>query len=402
VSGLRPLWTDVGGVSSFAQPIQVGTMVYWSDWTGVEHGTGLSGHDVWTTNLGTTTPVNACPFAPSTTGPTSTPTVVSQGGGLVLYVGGGNGVFYALDALTGSVIWHTRLGSSPDNFVWDSPALYNGTLYIGVASYGDCPLVQGKLFALDAATGSILATANMVPDGCVGGGVWSSPAIDPNEGAVWVTTGTPESCDTPGELAPSIVELRTGDLALISSWTVPAQSQTFDSDFGGTPTFFTATIDGVPRPLVGAVNKNGVFYALDRTDPAAGPVWQTPLALGWSDPGVSSIVSAAWDGSALYVGGGVSKINGTICLGSIDALDPATGSFLWRTCQDDFMYAGITVVPGIVIEGLLNGTALFLDAATGNTLFSYRAESGIQGEISVSQGVVYIPLADGSLVALGQ
>ncbi len=36
---------------------------------------------------------------------------------------------------------------------------------------------------------------------------------------------------------------------------------------------FSATIGGVNRQLVGAVNKNGIYYVLDRNDLAAGPVW---------------------------------------------------------------------------------------------------------------------------------
>ena len=110
------------------------------------------------------------------------------------------------------------------------------------------------------------------------------------------------------------------------------ESQTFgDADFGGTPTLFTATINGAPRALVGAINKDGLFFAWDRNNLAAGPVWQSTIA----DPSGSprSIVSASCDGTRLYVGGGGATINGTSCYGNISALDPATGAFIWRSCQ---------------------------------------------------------------------
>jgi hypothetical protein len=45
---------------------------------------------------------------------------------------------------------------------------------------------------------------------------------------------------------------------------------------------------------------------------------------------------------------------------------------------------------------------LSLNAATGATLFSYSAASQVQSECAVSGGEVYVPEANGSLVALGR
>ena len=61
------------------------------------------------------------------------------------------------------------------------------------------------------------------------------------------------------------------------------------------------------------------------------------------------------------------------------------------------------MVPGVIVEGTLGGTVLFLNAATGATLLNYKTGvSEVQGECAVSNGIVYIPLDDGALVALGQ
>jgi hypothetical protein len=403
-ANLKVHWTAAGGVDSFAQPIVYNNMVFWSDWNGNEHGANLSGQDVWKTNIGTTTPPATDNCSPTTSGPTSTPTLGTVGGVLTLFVGGGNGVLYALNAQTGAILWQTRLGTSPDNFLWDSPALYNGIVYMGVASYGDCPLVQGKLVALNATTGAITATADMVPNGCIGGGIWSSPTVDTSAGTIWVTTGTPPySCGSGATYAPSIVELRASDLSVLGSWTVPVSSQSAgDPDFGSTPTLFTATINGQVRSLVGAVNKDAIFYAWDRTNVAAGPVWQSTIATASGDPGIGSIVSASWDGTNLYVGGGSTTINGTSCAGSLDALNPSTGAFVWRSCQTSHLYAGITAVPGVIVEGTLGGSVQFLNAASGATLLSYTTGvSEVQGECTVSNGIVYVPLDNGSLLALG-
>jgi polyvinyl alcohol dehydrogenase (cytochrome) len=403
-ASLKVHWTAGGGVDSFAQPIVANNMLFWSDWSGSEHGANLNGQDLWKTNIGTTTPPASDNCSPTSAGPTSTPTLGTVGGVSALFVGGGNGVMYALNAQTGAILWQTRLGTSPDNFLWDSPALYNGTIYMGVASYGDCPLVQGQLVALNAATGAITGTADMVPNGCIGGGIWSSPTVDTVAGTIWVTTGTPHACSNGTAFAPALVELRASDLSVLGFWNVPVSSQSAgDPDFGSTPTLFTATINGQVRSLVGAVNKDAIFYAWDRTNPAAGPVWQSTIATASGDPAVGSIVSASWDGTNLYVGGGNTTINGTSCAGSLDALNPSTGAFVWRSCQAGEMYGGITEVPGVIIEGTLAGAVLFLNAATGATLLNYNSGvSEIQGECAVSNGIVYIPLDDGALVALGQ
>ncbi len=315
---------------------------------------------------------------------------------------GGDDHMYALNALTGALIWKTSLGTLPAWYLWSSPVLYNGSLYEGIASFGDCPLVQGQLVQMDAATGAIQHVANMTPDGCIGAGIWTSPTVDPSDGSIYVTTGTPNACKNAGlNMAPAIVKLRASDLAILSYWNVPVSEQQFgDEDFGGTPTLFTATINGVQRPLVGALNKDGLFFAWDRSNLAAGPVWQSTIA----DPSGSprSILSAAWDGKYLYVGGGGTIINGASCYGNLSALDPASGAFVWRSCQQGFMTAGITVVPGLLIEGVgAGGQVKFLNTANGATVATYNTGSTVQGEVTVSNGVLYVPLANGNLLALG-
>ncbi len=399
-TSLKLHWTAPGGTSSFAQPIVANNLVYWGDWSGIEHATDLSGHDVWTIDVGQNVD-NGC--LPAVSGVSGTVVAATVDGTPVVYVAGGLDDFYALNALTGAVIWQTNLGTPPADYLWASPVLFNGSIYEGVASFGDCPLVQGRMVQMDARTGAIQHRANLVPDGCVGAGVWTSPAVDPSDGSIYVTTGTPNVCHQPGDaLAPSIVKLRASDLSILSSWTVPqAEQQYGDEDFGGTPTLFDATINGVRRPLVGAINKNGLFYAWDRNDLAAGPVWQSTVAEPSGSP--RSIVSASYDGTYIYAGGGGATINGQSCYGNISALDPATGAFVWRSCQTSFMTAGITEVPGLLIEGVgAGGDIKFINTANGATVFKYNTKSTVQGEVTVRDGVLYVPLSNGNLIALGQ
>ncbi|HEV3268318.1 MAG TPA: PQQ-binding-like beta-propeller repeat protein, partial [Acidimicrobiales bacterium] len=407
-SSLKLDWTDVGGKGGFSQPTVVNGTAYWGDWNGEEHATNTTtGVDLWQTNLGTTTPPANDSCNPAEAGIVGTATVAKVGSTTVDYVPGGNATMYAINAATGAILWHTNLGSSPDWFIWGSPVLANNDIYIGTASYGDCPLTRDNLVELDADTGAILHTYATVPAGCVGGGMSASPAVDPADGSVYITMGTLQSGCTPGEpLAESVVKF-TSSLSLVSSWQIPSTQQIGDSDFIATPTLFTATIGGQSRSLVGAANKNGTFYALDRTNLAAGPVWQQQIAsTNGSCPQCSgsggSIAPAAFDGTTLFVAGGTATVNSQLCAGSLNALNPANGAFEWQDCLGGSVLSAVVEVPGVVVTGY-GSHLLVANASTGQSLFDYNSGGApFYGAPTVSNGMVFSEVYSGNLLAFGQ
>ncbi|HZS90731.1 MAG TPA: PQQ-binding-like beta-propeller repeat protein [Chloroflexota bacterium] len=218
---LKLQWSTHANGTISTQPVVVNYLVYWGAWDGYEratHATGASaGQTAWTSPFLSRTVDSGCD--PTAAGVASSATVASVAiGGTprsVLFLGGGGNVdangnplsapqaqFYALDASSGAILWHTPLGVAPDTFIWSSPAYYNGSVYVGVASFGDCPLVQGRVVQLNASTGAVQHTFSVVPNGCTGGGVWGSPSIDQAKGTLYVNTGNPGSCGT-GGIAPS-------------------------------------------------------------------------------------------------------------------------------------------------------------------------------------------------------
>ena len=404
---LKLHWTYTASGAISTQPVVVNGLIYWGSWDGDEHATNLSGTQVWATNLGQTTDSNC---TPPTVGVASTATVASVvingTATLVDLVGGGNGQFYALNASTGAIIWQTPLGSPPGNFLWSSPALYNGNIYEGVASFGDCPLVQGQLIQLSAASGAIQHIFKVVPDGCTGGGVWGSPTIDKAAGMLYFATGNAGSCSTTEQYTTAIVEVRASDLAFVDSWQSPLAHRLPDSDFGTTPTLFSAIIQGVSHQLVGVENKDGKYYALDRASIGKGPIWKATIAVSGECPqcGQGGISPSAWDGSTLYVAGGNTTINGSQCQGSLRALNPATGAFLWQYCMTNGPVLGaVTAVPGVVTVG--EGVYLIvLAAGSGKLLYSHQVTTSgglFYGAASISNGVLYIGHADSNLYAFG-
>jgi hypothetical protein len=167
-SQLQLLWKVNAPQGQSDQVTVANGIAYWGSWDGVLHATNAStGTDNWTANIGQQT-VAAC--KPATVGVASTPTLGSIGSTPVVFVAGGNDAIYALNMTTGAVIWATALTPSTDYFIWDSPVLYNGSLYIGISSFGDCPRANGKLFQLSLATGTIQNVRVLPPTTCGKGG----------------------------------------------------------------------------------------------------------------------------------------------------------------------------------------------------------------------------------------
>jgi outer membrane protein assembly factor BamB len=399
-SQLALKWTAHGAQGISAQPIVANGMTYWGSWDGLMHATNSSGIDAWTVNLGQTS-IATC--VPPTIGVAGTPALGMIGSTRVMYVAGGNRTMYALNLSNGAVVWSTTLEVSTAYFVWDSPALYNGSVYIGISSFGDCPRASGKIYKLDAATGALQDTVILASDVCPGDGVWGSPTIDTATGVIYFATGNGCVSD-PNSSA--IEAISAGDLSLVDRWQVPAAQLVLDSDFGSTPTLFTATINGVTRQLIGVPNKNGTYYAFDRTNLSGGPVWSVGIAVGGECPdcGDGSISPSAWDGTTLYVAGGSTTVGGIACAGSVRAVNPATGTYLWERCLTTGPVLGaVSASPGLVVVGTPS-TLYVLNAGSGVPLFHYTdpgTYSFFFSAPTVFGGMIYAPNVDGAFYAFG-
>jgi polyvinyl alcohol dehydrogenase (cytochrome) len=402
---LAQLWADTAGGAVSAEPIQVNGVVYYGSWDGYEHAVGAAtGTQLWSAFLGQTTNTNCYP---PTLGVASTATVgaitVNGTAAQAVFVAGGDSNFYALNASTGAVIWKTPLGTQSDRFLWSSPLLYHGSIYEGIASCGD-GRVRGGIAQLNPATGTVQHTLYTAPSGCTGANVWGSPTVDTATGDIYFATGDAKSCSSPEPLAEAVVKTDSS-LNLLDSWQVPASQKVVDGDFGSTPTLFTATISGVVHQMVGVQNKNGIYYAFDRSAISQGPLWHKRMAVGGSGPfGKADISPSAWDGHHLFVGGEQTTIGGVTCAGSIRELQPATGKTAWADClQSGPVLGAVTAVPGVAFVGAGN-TAYAVGTSTGAILWRQqdtKSGSKFWGAPAISNGHVYFGNQDGNLYAFG-
>jgi polyvinyl alcohol dehydrogenase (cytochrome) len=245
-----------------------------------------------------------------------------------VYVAGGDGDLYALDAATGNIDWRSVIATPSatvnDYYGWSSPTVVNGQIYIGVSSQCDVPLVIGGLKEFSQATGALENFYQTYPGHSTGPSIWSSAAADPAAQTVFVTTGNGAGGD-----AVSVVRLSATTLTKQDGWQIPASQRGSDSDFGGSPTLFSATLAGVPTAMVGACNKNGVYYAWRQNSLQAGPVWSKLIGTRYNG-GAQCDAAAIWDGTHLYVAGNKTTIKGVSYAGSIRMVNPATGAYIWQ------------------------------------------------------------------------
>jgi hypothetical protein len=175
----------------------------------------------------------------------------------------------------------------------------------------------------------------------------------------------------------SLVALDPNTLNLLDAWQVPAAQQIPDGDFGASPTMFTATINGVSTPMIGICNKNGNYYAFPQNDLAGGPAWQAPISAPYNGGSAECAAAAIWDGSKLIEAGGNSiTINGTTYMGSVQALDPATGTPLWQTGLPGTVLGsptedGAGVVAVVTLQSSTGTNGVYLLSAADGTILDF-------------------------------
>src|SRR5438132_10772034 len=412
-TALKKKWSYATGGSIVASPAIVNGTVYVGSWDGYEYSIdGAKGALNWKTSLGQT---NDPACNPPVLGVTSGATLVNG----VLYAGGGDANWYALDANSGAVLWSVptgddrQSGSQYNNHSnWSSPLIVGNAAYIGIASNCDNPLVPGQLLKVDLTSHQVVASVNFVPQGQVGGGIWTTPAYDAATNIVYVSTGTLNQYNQ--TLSQAVLAIDAGSLAVKDHWQLPFQQAVLDSDFGTTPVL---TSDSSGRKLISVANKNGVLYTFVRcpggatcTSLAAGPVWQDQLAIGGDCPtcGDGTISSGAFAPSAtvngvtgvLFYGAGNVEVNGVGHGGSVSAIDPGTGNVLWTHPTFQPVFGSLAYDNGLVIYAQ-GPTVEVISAANGRSLYDYTTGAPFYSAPAISHGQIIIGGTDRNVYAFG-
>jgi quinohemoprotein ethanol dehydrogenase len=208
---------------------------------------------------------------------------VALGDGRV-YIGQLDGKLIALDQRTGKVVWSIQAERWQDGYtITSAPLYYDGMVITGFG--GADKGTRGRVKAFDAKTGKLKWTFYNIPgpgefghdtwpadnDAWKYGGasVWQTPAVDPELGMIYYSTGN-AAPDLNGShragdnlFASSIVALdaRTGKYR----WHFQqVHHDIWDYDSPNPVILFDVMIDGKLRRGLGEVSKTGWLYLLDR------------------------------------------------------------------------------------------------------------------------------------------
>jgi polyvinyl alcohol dehydrogenase (cytochrome) len=363
VAALTEAWSVSGLVGVTGTPVVYGGTAYFDDWTGTVHAVRAStGKEVWSTALGGT-------FV-------AAPAVTDD----AVFVAAGH-TLYRLDRATGRQEWKAETDTHPYAQISASPVVVDDMVLQGTASFENMATqadytFRGSIAAYDEATGRERWRFDTTPDdrtAGAGAGIWSTPAIDPDRGLLFVGTGqTLEDPTAPLADAILAIRYRTGKLVWSRQFTYPdvfsnGHPVGKDADVGASPNLWTS--DG--RDLVGAGDKGGTFHALDRETGKV--VWETELTPGSFLGG--QIGSSAFDDGRLVATSivGDPETRSPTDTTKVFGLDPASGDVAWVKPVPGKVFAPVSAVPGVAFVGTDRGQMLALDPRNGHTLWSHEA-----------------------------
>jgi polyvinyl alcohol dehydrogenase (cytochrome) len=328
---------------------------------------------------------------------------------------------YAVNALTGELIWRTRVESHPASRITGAPTLHSGILYVPVSSLEEatgsqasyeCCTFRGSVVALEAATGKPVWQAYTIPDvphptgrnargtqiyGPSGAAIWSAPTIDAKRNAIYVATSNSYS-NPPAATADAVLafDLATGkmlwqqqatpkDAFVVACFSADRTNCPDDSgpdhDFGQSPILVTLR-DG--RRMLVIAQKSGVVHALDPDD-GGKILWQTRIGKG--GPLGGSEWGSAADEDRIYVANSDVRFkrDGALQLestqgGGLFGLDLATGKVAMEVapvaCGDrpqcsPALSAAVSLIPGVVFSGSVSGFLRAYAATDGKLLWEF-------------------------------
>ncbi len=401
VDRLQLRWTFVFPNTMIAstQPTVIGDSVYVGSWNGSVYALdAATGQQKWSFFTGITGKLGSVRVGPAFLH------------GLVLF-GDQLGRFFAVNQDNGTLAWIQQdFEKHPLAQITGSPVAYGTRVYVPMASREEnasadpaylCCTFRGSLTALNVEDGSVAWQFYTVGEpkllgtqgpytGPSGVAIWSTPAIDPDAGLIYISTDNNYSPPV-SPYSDSLIALHLNDGTI--AWSTQLRSDDWnnkgcdkdprvncggdpgqDIGFGAAPLLFTVETATGPRKLVAAQQKTGVLHVLDALTGEV--VWEKTVG-----EQVSYAWGASYDGRRLYVSDTSFEKPGDLV-----ALDGASGDLLWHSgpmacspgvdqaskdCWSGYMAAPVSS-PGLVWLGAMDGQIRAFDSASGRVLWSYQ------------------------------
>lgn len=344
-----------------------------------------------------------------------------------LYFGDVLARMYAVDAMTGKLIWKAKVDEHSNATITGSPTIGGGQLFVPVSSlevtaaadpsYACCTF-RGSVVALNAKTGSVnwkhysvtkpgviqgKTKAGTDIIGPSGAPIWNSPSFDPTTNRVYFGSGENYSSPADGNSdAIFAVNATTGKRIWISqltkgdAWNVGCMMGNDNCPKENGPDLdVAASVLVVPigggKKMIVAGQKSGAVYGLD---PDTGrPVWKTVLGHGGTQGGIHFGMAA--QGRLVYVpindmedtrdGRAYdAKLRGA----GVHAIDAANGRIFWRSKADNIcnkrpncdpgISSAVTAMPGFVFAGHLDGRFRAYDNRSGKPIWTFDTTQSVK------------------------
>ncbi|HLW52272.1 MAG TPA: PQQ-binding-like beta-propeller repeat protein [Candidatus Angelobacter sp.] len=361
---------------------------------------------------------------------------------------------YAIDAVTGQLLWKVHIDSHPRSKIVGSPAYFDGRVFfpltggeeVGLGDKYECCTSRGGIVALDAATGKqIWKTYSIAEEphpttktaagvqnwGPSGASIWSSPTVDVKKKVLYAGTGDNFSQpDTKTSDAVLAFDIETGKLLWSTQIT---EHDVFnivcagegcgehlgpDVDIGASPILINLP-NGKRELLIS--QKSGMATAID-PDQEGKILWQTKVARGGRLGGIQW--GSASDGQNMYAA--VSDIAHTSMAGighmvadpkaggGLVALKADTGEKVWTAppgvCGDrpscsPAQSAAISVIPGVVFSGAVDGRLRGYSTIDGKVIWEFDTAqefagvNGVKGKGGAMDGAG--PTISGGMLFVG-
>jgi polyvinyl alcohol dehydrogenase (cytochrome) len=369
------------------------------------------------------------------------------------FFGDSRATAYAVDATTGELLWKVHVDAHPKSKIVGALAYYEGRVFVpvtggeevGLGDKYECCSSRGALVALDAASGKQIwktftiaeephpttkTAAGIQNRGPSGASIWSSPTIDAKKRVIYAGTG--DNFSEPSTKTSDAVlafDMDSGKMLWSKQLT---ENDVFnivcagegcgdhlgpDVDIGASPILVTLA-DGKRELLIS--QKSGVAHALD-PDKNGEVLWGTRVGKGGRLGGIQW--GSASDGKNMYVA--VSDIAHTRSSGmgrmvadpkaggGLFALNVKTGEKVWAapppSCGDrpscsPAQSAAVSVIPGVVFSGSVDGHLRAYSTTDGKVIWDYdttqefAAANGIKGKggamdgpgPTISGGMLYV------------
>jgi alcohol dehydrogenase (cytochrome c) len=251
-----------------------------------------------------------------------------------------------------------------------------------------------------------------------GAPMWVTPAYDPALGLIYVGTGNPSPSNDglrrPGDNlynnSTIALDVQTGKMRWYVQhiphdlWDYDLPNPPILATVGGQKVVLHAAKEGwvyvmdaatgrrirrsepfVPQENMfvaptdsGVLMRPGIFGGANWPPSSFSPQTGYMYIPGRDRPNIITRADQEWQAGTFFIGGGTRRVQNFTPTGLLTAIDAATGKVAWKSMRESIVWGGtLATAGGLVFMGETNGWFRAFDAKTGDVLWSFFCNAGV-------------------------